>query len=109
MDETVFPTGRWFWSGTRQGETVFYIDFNYMHGSVGSENLSRQLPDVRLKTALLVSRADHGDVVPDVQGVEPSAKTDQVPEINPDDRKRLVDLLITLPILARRRPQVCLV
>ncbi len=58
MDEIVFPTGRWFWTGTIAQNKAFYVDCNYyMPDSVGLEALvaEEQFPKVRKKTALLVS------------------------------------------------------
>jgi hypothetical protein len=103
MDEAIFPTGRWFWSSTRQGNTVFYVDFNYMHGSVGSENLSGQLPFFRLKTAMLVSRGDQAGAASEEQGVKPSIKADHAPGVSQEDRQALIDVLIRLPGLASER------
>lgn len=57
MDEIVFPGGRWFWTSTHPGNKVFFVDFNYVQGAVGQEDLvpGQDLPSYRKKSVLLVS------------------------------------------------------
>lgn len=60
IDEQVFSSGRWFWTATRQGDMVYYIDFNYLQqDTVGREDLSQftgdNFPPIRKKSAILVA------------------------------------------------------
>ncbi len=58
MDERVFPIGRWFWTSSRKGNVIYYIDFNYSRGSINREDLSQYKDDFpiwRKKSVLLVS------------------------------------------------------
>ncbi|MDR3576921.1 MAG: DUF1566 domain-containing protein [Anaerolineaceae bacterium] len=57
MDEEVFPLGRWFWTSSCVGKMVYYVDFNYLDGSIRLEDLSKfkdEFPTLRKKTVILV-------------------------------------------------------
>jgi hypothetical protein len=60
MDEVVFHTGRWFWTGTRKHDSIYYVDFNYMPDAVRLEHLlpENEFPTIRKKSAILVSSVD---------------------------------------------------
>jgi hypothetical protein len=57
MDEKVFPRGRWFWTSSRIGSDIYYIDFNYMQGSIHREDISiykEEFPMLRKKSVILI-------------------------------------------------------
>ena len=66
MDEIVFPLGRWFWTATRYGRSLVYVDFNYLYGAVGREDLlpGEICPDIRKKSVILVSGRSDEDLNP---------------------------------------------
>ncbi len=57
MDEIVFPLGRWFWTATCHENSLVYVDFNYLFGAVGREDLlpGEVCPDIRRKSVILIS------------------------------------------------------
>ena len=60
MDELVFPVGRWFWTGTFDGDQVFYVDFNHPLLDKENRQLAEDVP-MKRKSVLLVAKGDQLD------------------------------------------------
>ena len=63
MDEKVFPRGRWFWTSSCIGQMVYYVDYNYLEGSIRREDLTllkENFDVLRKKSVILVSSAPAG-------------------------------------------------
>jgi hypothetical protein len=61
MDEVIFPKGRWFWTASQTADLLYYIDYNYLQGSVNREKLSNCVGEIQAyskKTVMLVSDLD---------------------------------------------------
>ena len=55
MDEKIFHTGRWFWSGTIDQKNVYYIDYNYPKIGIEHPPTGENLNPTQKKSTILVS------------------------------------------------------